>query len=120
MDTPPKPKSLRILAFVTHATRGVVRDQRTRRRAMLFVIGIAALMVISGSTFLQRVLNPREHLILFLLFWLGCGWFTATAVLLALFDMLMVRSQARKEQRELREGIVARAGGESPGSAGDR
>lgn len=117
MDNRPKPKSLRMLPFVTHATRGVVRDQRTRRRAMLFVIALAAVMVVSGSTFLQSWLNPREHLLWFILFWLACAWVTATALLLALFDMLVVRAQARKAERELRERI---AGVAADGSSRDR
>ena len=107
METPPKPESLRTVPFVTHATRGVLRDQRSRRRAMLFVIGTAALMVISGSTFLKPMLNPREHLLWFLLFWFVCAWFTVTALLLALFDVLILRAEARKEARRLREGIAA-------------
>ena len=34
METPPEEKNLEAVSFVVHATRGVIRDQRTRRKAM--------------------------------------------------------------------------------------
>jgi hypothetical protein len=120
METPPKPESLRTVPFVTHATRGILRDQRSRRRAMLVVIAIAALMVISGSTFLRPIIDAREHLLWFLLFWLGCAWFTFTALLLALFDVLLVRAQARKAQRELRETALGKSRDESVAADTDK
>ena len=86
---------------------------------MLFVVGIAALMVISGSTFLRPILDPREHLLWFLVFWLGCAWFTLTALLLALFDVLLVRAQARKAQRELREAALGKSRDESVAADSD-
>ena len=109
METPPKPKSLRMLPFVTHATRGVIRDQRMRRRAMLTVLILAVVMVTSGSTFLQAWLHPREHMMRFLLFWLGCAWLTATALLLALLDLLLVRAAGRAARRKLGENIAPRS-----------
>jgi len=42
----------------------------------------------------------------FILFWAACGWLTLTAILLAVFDLLMVKMEARKTERSLREKFV--------------
>ncbi len=68
---------------------------------MLASIGVAVLLAVAGSTFLQEILNPREHPVWFILFWLACAWMTVLAVLLALFDALIVRAQGRAEKRAL-------------------
>ena len=70
---------------------------------MLVLIMVALILLLSGSTFLQSALNPHEHPGWFILFWLICAWLTLTAMLLAIFDLLVVRLEARKLQRELRE-----------------
>src|SRR6266481_3716275 len=98
-------KKLRALSFVVHATRGVIRDQKARRRTMFVLLVAALVLLLAGSTLLQAPLNPREHPLGFLLFWIACGWLTLTALLLAAFDMLMMRLESRRTQRELREGL---------------
>lgn len=70
---------------------------------MSAVIIVAVLMLIAGSTFLQEALNPREHAVRFILYWLVCAWFTITALLLALFNALMVRAQARAARKQLQQ-----------------
>lgn len=97
----PEDKPLRTTSFVIHATRGVIRDQTLRRKTMFVLILIALLLLISGFTFLQSSLNPREHLLWFGFYWVICLWFTLTAMLLALFDLLTVRREARKERQML-------------------
>jgi hypothetical protein len=99
---PSEEKPLRSVPFVIHATRGVIRDQTVRRKAMFILLLAALILLFSGSTFLAPFLNPREHLGWALLFWIACIWLTLTALLLALFDLLMVRLAARAEERELR------------------
>jgi hypothetical protein len=101
----PEEKRLQHTSFVVHATRGVIRDQKTRRRVMLLVLTVAILLIISGTTVLQRTLNPHERPGWFLFFWLVCAWLTITAILLALFDLLMLRTDVSKAGRELREEI---------------
>ena len=59
----------------------------------------ALVMLFLGATFLDGWL--REHPALFILYWLACAWATMTGLLLALYDMLMVRVAARREQRRL-------------------
>jgi Na+/melibiose symporter-like transporter len=99
------PKRLRIVSFVLHATRGLIRNQAMRRWVMFFTVLAGMLMLFAGTTFLQPLLSPKEHLGWFILFWIACGWLTITALLLALFDLLMVRMQARSSQPELREDL---------------
>jgi len=99
----PEEKNLRTASFVVHATRGIIRDQNSRRKMMLALLALALAFLISGSTFLQGTLNPREHALRFLLFWAVCALFAVTAMLLAIFDFLIVKLEARKVERELRE-----------------
>jgi len=92
-----------MISFVIHATRGVVRDQVVRRTTMFALLVVALLLLFSGSTFLQGVINPRAHPFWFVLFWLVCAWLTITAMLLAIFDLLIVRLAGRRAKRQLRE-----------------
>jgi hypothetical protein len=96
-----EPARLRIVSFAIHSARGVIRDQSTRRWVMFITLVIAMLMLFSGTTFLQPLLTPREHWGWFLLFWLACAWLTLTALLLALFDLLMLRAQDRGARKIL-------------------
>ena len=102
-ENSPETKPLRTVSFVVHATRGVIRNQTTRRKTMFAVLMIALVLLFSGWTFLASMLNPQEHPMRFILFWFICAWLTLTAILLAVFDLLMVRLEARKAQRILRE-----------------
>ena len=129
--TEPEEKPLRTVSFVAHATRGLIRDRNTRRKAMFVLIVLALLLLFGGSTFLQAPLNPREHPLGFLLFWIICGWLAFTAVLLAIFDVLIVKLESRREQRALRESLKTNSRGStrlrqgsgaaehSPGSTSD-
>ncbi len=107
MENSPEEKNLEAVAFVVHATRGIIRGQRARRKAMVFCLGLAVLMLLAGFTVLQSMLNPREHPWFVILFWVACVWFTFTASLLAIFDLLIIRAQARKAERALRENLKA-------------
>ena len=94
-----EPARLKIVSFAIHSARGVIRDQSTRRRVMFIMLLIAMLMLFFGTTFLQPLLSPREHPGWFLFFWLACAWLTLTALLLALFDLLMLRAQDRAARK---------------------
>ena len=99
----PKEKPLRTTSFVIQGSRAAVRDRKTRRKTMLVLLVLALLFLFSGSTFLQSALNPRDHPMLFILFWVACAWLTLAALLLSVFDLLVLRIEARKAQRTLRE-----------------
>jgi protein-S-isoprenylcysteine O-methyltransferase Ste14 len=102
----PKDQPLRTTSFVIQASRWAIRDRKTRRKTMLVLLGLALLFLFSGSTFLQSALNPRDHPVLFILFWVACAWFTLAALLLSVFDLLMLRIEARKTQRSLHEKLL--------------
>ncbi len=109
MDESPEEKNLETVSFVVHATRGVIRDQKTRRKAMVFCLALAVLLLLTGFTIFQTAVNPREHPWFVIWFWIACVWLTFTAMLLAIFDLLIIRSEARKARRALREKLEADA-----------
>ena len=74
---------------------------------MLLLLVLALVLLILGGTLLTPFLNPREHLFGALIFWLGCIWLTLTAMLLAIFDLLIVRLEARRARRALSEKLRA-------------
>ena len=73
---------------------------RPRRNAMCYGIVAAGLMMVVGLTLLDGWL--RANLTRFAVYWLVCAWLTLLALLLAVFDLLTVRAQGRRAQRELR------------------
>lgn len=103
-------ENLKVASFSVHATRGLVRDQGVRRKLMFAALGIAVAMAGLGSTLLQDFLNPRVHPVWCILFWLACAWMTVLAVLLALFDLLMVRAEAKAARRALGGNIAPKPG----------
>lgn len=107
----PEEKSLQTTSFIVHATRGVIRDQKTRRKMMVILLAAALLLLIFGGTLLTPLLNPREHLIGALVFWLACIWLTLTAMLLAIFDLLAMRLEAKRAERALREQLKSDGAG---------
>ena len=92
-------------SLIVFATRGIIRDRTTRRKTMSFLLMVALVFLFFGSTFLQSALDPGEHPAWFILFWLICAWLTFIAMVLAIFDLLVVRLDGRKAQRELRETV---------------
>ena len=102
-DNNPEEKPLQPASFAIHATRGIIRDQKTRRRVMVMMLTAALVLMISGVTFLKGALDPHEHPGWFIFFWLVCAWLTITAILISIFDLLMLTRAARDAQRQLRE-----------------
>src|SRR5437762_13902896 len=98
-----EPARLRIVSFAIHSARGLIRDQTTRRWAMFITLLVAMFMVFLGTTFLQPLLSPHQHPGWFVFFWVTCAWFTLTALLLALFDLLILRVQDRAARKILRK-----------------
>jgi len=84
-------------------TRGIVLDARSRRWAMFILLIAALAMLFVGSTFLAGVLPIPWG---FIVYWGICAWLTFAALMLALFDMLLVRAAARRERRQLEKKIL--------------
>ncbi|MGC3989993.1 MAG: hypothetical protein QM796_10010 [Chthoniobacteraceae bacterium] len=91
------------MKLVILITKGIVRDQHTRRLVMFIVVLVALLMLFAGATFLYAWL--RSMPVWFIIYWAICGWFTMLSVLMAIFDLLVVRAQARRSRRELHREI---------------
>ena len=94
--------------FVIQVSKGLIRDQRTRRTLMFYTVLGALVMIFAGSTFLRSLLDSKEHPLLVLVYWAGCAWITLLAVLLALYDMAKVRGAARRERRRIEREMLAR------------
>ena len=103
METRPPKKSFWMVPFTIHATRGVLRDERSRRKAMGVSLVVAIVMLAAGLTILRPWLNPHEHPWRFIFFWFACAWETLLVLLLALLDLLLVRAQARAARKAFRE-----------------
>jgi hypothetical protein len=111
-------KKLAITSFAMHSARGLIRDQRVRRHAMFVLLVVALVLLFCGSTFLRSILDPHRHPGWFMFFWFACIWLTFTAFLLAVFDILVVRAQARKTQKILRSALTQNP--DSPAGGNDK
>lgn len=103
-DPKAPPGPLRSLA------RATLFDLQLRRSAMFYSIVTAGGMLVFGATLFDNWL--RDSLVRFLGYWLVCAWLTLLAVLLALLDLLILRAQARRLARELRERLAREGEGE--------
>jgi len=70
-----------------------------RRKAMFCTVIVAVVMLFCGATFLAPLLDPKTRPGWFILYWLACAWVTVTVVLLAIFDLLLMRVQVRDDGR---------------------
>lgn len=70
---------------------------------MAVLLGAAVLMIVLGSTIADEWL--AAHLLAFFAFWGVCGWLTVTALLLAVFDLLIIRVQARAARNAFRSDL---------------
>jgi hypothetical protein len=101
-----------VLKLVIQISRGLIRDQTARRQLMFYSVLGALLMLFVGSAVLFSWL--RQNPILFIIYWALCGWITVIAMLLAIFDLLIVRSTARRERKRLEQEFIQRHAPSSP------
>jgi MFS family permease len=116
METEPPKKSFWMVPFTVQVTRGLLRDERSRRRTMGISLIIAVAMLAAGLTVLRPWLNPHEHPWRFIFFWFACAWETLLVLLLALLDLLLVRAQARAARRAFREQFSQKTTPDLPGA----
>ena len=100
-----------MLRMILLMTRGIILDPRTRRWAMFILLLAALLMLFAGSTFLSGSIDTPWS---FILYWGACGWLTLGALLLALWDLLLLRAAARHERRKLEKEISERPPHDEP------
>jgi hypothetical protein len=85
--------------FIIQVSKGLLRNQRARRLMMFYGIIIAMVLLFFGSTFLENRL--RQNLLLFVIYWGACAWLTILVLGMALLDILLIRSAARRERKRL-------------------
>ncbi len=90
-------------SLVAAITRGILRDQRARRTVLFFIILAAMGMLFIGSVLIPGFLG--RHPLFFLAWWGACLWLTVLSLLMALFDLLMLRKAARQERQQLRKEV---------------
>lgn len=100
--------------FAIQVTRGLLRDERSRRKTMGISLLIVVIMLTAGLTVLRPWLNPHEHPWRFIFFWFACAWETILVLLLALLDLLLLRAQARAARRAFQEEVSKVTSPDSP------
>lgn len=120
MEIRPPKKGFWMVPFTVQVTRGLLRDERSRRKIMGFSLLITVVMLVAGLTVLRPWLNPHEHPWRFLFFWFVCAWETVLVLLLALLDLLLVRAQARAARRALGEQFSKKATRDSADAHGQK
>ena len=113
MESKPSKTKFRIIPFSIHATRGLLRDERSRRKAMNIGLVVTICMLLGGVTVLHDWLDPHEHRLRFILFWFVCAWGTILVLLLGVFDLLLIRAQGRAAEKAIREQLSEKAGARS-------
>ena len=103
MDGEPPEKRFWMVPFSIHATRGLLRDRYARRKTISISVVVAVVMLTAGLTILRPWLEPHQHPFRFVLFWLVCAWMTVLVLLLALFDLLLIRAQARDARKTIQK-----------------
>jgi hypothetical protein len=101
-----------VFKLVIQISKGIIRDHQTRRWTMFYALLAAMLLLFAGSVLIEGWL--REHVFLLFAWWAACAWLTLLAVLLALFDILVIRAAARQERRRLERELARKDAGESP------
>jgi hypothetical protein len=86
----------------------LIRDQAMRRQTMFYVVLMALLMLFGGSTLFADGL--RQHPFTFVFYWAACGWLTVLSVLMAIFDILLIRAAARAARKRLEASVLDAAG----------
>jgi hypothetical protein len=84
-------------------SKGIIRDQRSRRTVLFFVISAAVLMVFAGAVLLEGWLAANPWI--FIAYWGACIWLTFLSFLLAVHDLLMLRREARRERQRLKGSV---------------
>lgn len=87
---------------------------------MAITLVIAVVLTIAGLTVLRPWLDPHEHPWRFILYWLACAWEIVLVLLLALFDLLLVRAQTRAAKKLLDEQFRRGSAPDSSDRAEDR
>jgi hypothetical protein len=73
---------------------------------MMLGLMMAAMVMLFMGSWLMSDDWARRHVWLYFAYWFACGWVTLAGVLLAVFDILIIRATARAMRRKLEEEIA--------------
>lgn len=93
-----------LVALTVAICLGIIREQRVRRSVLFVVMISIMLMLFGGVVVFDQWL--AKHPIVFLLYWGACLWLTGLSILMALYDMLMVRKAGALSRRRLAEDMA--------------
>ena len=82
--------------FAAQSARGLIRDRKTRRITTLGALAFALIFLGCAA-----LIDAREHLLIAVLCWFACAWMTVLVVLLAIYDLLVVRRETRAARDNL-------------------
>jgi hypothetical protein len=85
-------------------TQGIIRDSAARRKWMTGSVVGAAAMLFIGVTALGSWLVDRPFV--FFVYWFACCWLTMLAILIALYDILILRRDSMRARRDMARRIV--------------
>jgi hypothetical protein len=89
---------------ILQLTRAIIGDSRSRRSMMFYSSLGSVVMVFVGAVVIDGTL--RQHLIAFVLWWAACAWLMLASLLLAVFDILLIRAAGRRARRDLARTIL--------------
>ena len=89
------------VSWVRRFARFLMMRQAARRSAMFYLLLVALGFVFVGSFLIPDWLRARPMFLF--VFWLTCACLTLIAMVLAFFDLLLVRVAGRVAHRTLRE-----------------
>ena len=72
---------------------------------MLWLMLVAMVMLFLGS-WLMPDEWARHHVRLYFLYWVMCAWLTIAGMLLAVFDMLIIRAAGQAMRRRIEQDIA--------------
>lgn len=93
-----------MLKLILQISKGLIRDPATRRTVMFYAVLAALVMLFVGATLLWGLLVSNKWLFVF--YWFACAWITILAAGLAMFDLLLVRAEARRARKRLEAEIM--------------
>jgi hypothetical protein len=93
----------RFAALCIAIATGIARDRGQRRRTMFALTILTLVVFFIGVAFLWNIFPA--HPLFFALYWLACGWLAICMCLLAIYDLLSVARQGRREREEMRRRI---------------
>ena len=103
------------IRLLTGVSAALLREKSSRRKIMFYTSVLTMVVVFGGVLFLTPLLAKSPLLFLtYLLFCLGGALFM---VLLALYDMAMIRRQHRSELMKLRNEVTAALAADSPAAS---